>query len=76
MEIGRLLILIGVLCVCAGAMLLLLPKGSNPFAWFGKLPGDIYYKGENTVVFVPLVSMLVVSAVFSVISLCVQKFLR
>ena len=76
MEIGRLLILIGVLCVCAGAMLLLLPKGSNPFAWFGKLPGDIYHKGENTVVFIPLVSMLVVSAVFSVVSLLVQKFLR
>jgi hypothetical protein len=76
MEIGRLLILIGVLCICAGAMLLLLPKGSNPFAWFGKLPGDIYYKNENSVVFIPLVSMLVVSAVFSVISLLAQKLGR
>jgi hypothetical protein len=76
MELGRLLIVIGLLCVCAGATLLLLPKGTNPFAWFGKLPGDIYYRSENTIVFIPIVSMLLVSAVLSVISLVVQRFVR
>lgn len=76
MELGRILIVIGVLCVCAGAMLLLLPKGTNLFGWFGKLPGDIYYRGENTVIFIPLVSMLLVSAALSVISLIVQRFVR
>jgi len=33
--------------------------------WFGNLPGDIKYQTEQTFVFIPLVSMLLVSAVIS-----------
>ncbi len=35
--------------------------------WFGHLPGDIRYKGEHTFVFIPLTSMLLVSALLSLI---------
>ena len=35
--------------------------------WFGNLPGDIRYKGENTFVFIPITSMLLVSAVASIL---------
>ncbi len=35
--------------------------------WFGNLPGDIRYKGENTFVFIPITSMLLVSAVVSIL---------
>ena len=36
-------------------------------SWFGHLPGDIRYQGENTQVFIPITSMLVVSVVATVI---------
>ena len=35
--------------------------------WFGNLPGDIKYQTEHTFVFIPLASMLLVSAVVSLI---------
>ena len=31
------------------------------FAWFGNLPGDIRVEGENSRVFIPITSMIVVS---------------
>lgn len=55
-DFARILIGIGVVCVVVGSVLLLLPKGWNPFGWFGRLPGDIWYQGEHTSVFVPLIS--------------------
>jgi hypothetical protein len=64
-DFARILIVLGVVCVVAGAVLLLLPRGFNPLAWFGRLPGDIWYQGEHTSVFIPLTSMLVVSLVLS-----------
>jgi len=35
--------------------------------WFGNLPGDIKYKGENTSVFMPLTSMILISIVGSLL---------
>ena len=35
--------------------------------WFGNLPGDIKYHNENTSVFVPLTSMILISIVGSLI---------
>jgi hypothetical protein len=37
------------------------------FSWFGRLPGDIRYQGENTRVFVPITSMLLASAVLTLL---------
>lgn len=36
-------------------------------AWFGRLPGDIRYEGENVRVFVPITSMLILSGVASLL---------
>jgi hypothetical protein len=38
---------------------------SRRLTWFGRLPGDIRYKGQHTRVYAPLVSMLLLSLVFS-----------
>ena len=35
--------------------------------WFGNLPGDIKYQSENTSVFIPLTSMILISIVGSLI---------
>ncbi len=40
---------------------------SGKLLWFGRLPGDIRYEGRRTRVYTPLVSMLLLSLVFSLI---------
>lgn len=65
MDIGRTFVLVGAVLIVFGAALLLLPKDCNPIAWFGHLPGDIHYKNDRTEVWIPWVSMLVVSIVLS-----------
>ena len=41
---------------------------SGGLGWFGKLPGDIRFERGNTRVYVPLVSMLLISVVISLMS--------
>ncbi len=43
------------------------------FSWFGRLPGDIRYQGENTRVFVPITSMILASVVLTVLVNLVRK---
>ncbi|MGH8947986.1 MAG: DUF2905 domain-containing protein [Acidimicrobiia bacterium] len=46
------------------------------FSWFGNLPGDIRRETENTTVFIPITSMLIVSVVASVIFSVVSRLFR
>lgn len=59
---GLIVIALGVGAIVVGVLIWL-----GAFSWFGRLPGDIRYEGENTRVYVPLVSMLIVSVVLTVI---------
>lgn len=59
---GACLILIG---------LLIYGGGLN---WFGRLPGDIRYEGEQTRVYVPIVSMLIISVVLSLLLYLIRRF--
>ncbi len=59
---GNTLIYIGIGLIVAG-----IAYKFGLLNWFGNLPGDIRYKGEHTVVFIPLTSMLLLSVVFSLI---------
>jgi hypothetical protein len=47
---------------------------SGGFNWFGRLPGDIRYEGEHTQVYIPIVSMLIVSVALSLIFYLVRRF--
>jgi hypothetical protein len=69
-SIGLLLIVGG-----AGVILIGLLVYSGGLGWFGKLPGDIRYEGESTHVYIPLVSMLLVSLVLSLIMYLLRRFL-
>ena len=40
---------------------------SGALAWFGRLPGDIRIERDTVRVYIPIVSMLVVSAVLSLL---------
>lgn len=57
---GLILIILGACVVIVGLLIY-----SGALSWFGRLPGDIRYKGDNVQVFVPIVSMLIISLVLS-----------
>ncbi len=59
---GLLLIGAGVALAVVGALVYF-----GAFAWFGRLPGDIRYEGESTRVYIPITSMLLLSALLTLL---------
>ena len=64
MDMGKLLVVIGLVVVVAGLVLQFAP---GLFGWFGHLPGDIRREGEHGTLFIPITSMIVISIVASII---------
>jgi hypothetical protein len=57
----------------AAAIVIGLLVAAGAFNWFGRLPGDIRIEGERTRVYVPIVSMLLLSLVLTIL---LNVFLR
>jgi NAD/NADP transhydrogenase beta subunit len=57
-----------------GLILIGLLLWSGSLAWFGRLPGDIRIERETVRVYVPIVSMLLVSVVVSLVLYLVRRF--
>jgi len=72
-EIGKLLVLFGVVLVVAGLGLMLLGRMNIPL---GRLPGDFLYRGKNTTVYFPLATSVVVSVVLSIVLYLVSRWRR
>ena len=66
---GLLVIIAGVFIVCVGLLIY-----SGALSWFGRLPGDIRYEGNNTRVYFPLTSLLLLSLVLSLLGYLVRRF--
>jgi hypothetical protein len=66
---GALLVAVGVVLILVGLLM-----WSGSLAWFGRLPGDIRIERESVHVYVPIVSMLLVSAVLSLVLYLVRRF--
>jgi len=62
-QLGKVLILFGVLLVVVGILLIF----ADRIPFLGKLPGDIVYKKGNFTLYVPIVTMLVVSILLTII---------
>ena len=64
-QLGRFLVVVGVLLVAIG---LLVMAGSR-FSFFGlgRLPGDVTYKGKNVQLYFPLVTCLLLSVVLTLV---------
>lgn len=61
-TLGLLIVGVGVAAVVVGLLV-----ASGGLSWFGRLPGDIRIETERTRVFVPITSMLLVSAVLTLV---------
>ncbi|MBA3892299.1 MAG: DUF2905 domain-containing protein [Gemmatimonadales bacterium] len=66
---GPMLVAIGV-----GLILIGLLFWSGSLSWFGRLPGDIRIERESMRIYVPIVSMLLVSIVLSLVLYVVRRF--
>ena len=64
MELGRWLLVLGLILALVGALLLYAPR---LFVWFGHLPGDIRIERDGVRVYVPLASMLVLSVLLTLV---------
>ena len=62
--IPKLIIITGLILVVIGIALLYFPKVFN---WFGNLPGDIKIERENSRLFIPIGSMILISVVLTII---------
>ena len=64
MDIGKLLIAVGLLLVVLGLIVVFISRTSLPV---GRLPGDIVWRGKHTMIYFPIVTCLILSAVVSLV---------
>jgi hypothetical protein len=67
---GTLLVAVGVVLILIGLLM-----WSGSLAWFGRLPGDIRIERGSVHIYIPIVSMLLVSGVLSLILYLVRRYL-
>ena len=72
-ELGKLLLVVGMILVVAGALLLF---GVRLPLRLGRLPGDIVYHGRHGSFYFPVVTCIVLSLVLSLLIWIVNFFRR
>jgi hypothetical protein len=72
-DLGKLLIVFGVVLVAAGLLLTLFGRLHLPL---GRLPGDIFYRGKNTTFYFPLATSILLSVLLSLIFYLIGKWRR
>jgi hypothetical protein len=68
-SIGQLVVTLGVVLVVVGLVAM-----RGWLGWFGNLPGDVRVPRENVHLYIPIVSMLLISILFSVLSYVIRRF--
>jgi len=66
---GPIVVGLGVAIIVVGLLIWL-----EGLSWFGRLPGDIRIERESFRIYIPLVSMLVVSIVLSLLLYLIRRF--
>jgi hypothetical protein len=72
-ELGKVLVLFGVVMVAAGVAFMLLARMHLPI---GRLPGDFLFRGKNTTVYFPLATSILLSIVVSLVLYLIRYFRR
>lgn len=65
------LMIVGLIFIVLGALMHYMPWTLN---WFGKLPGDIHIKLEYGGIYIPFVSMLIVSLLLTLLINIFKRF--
>lgn len=63
-EMGRLLIFLGIALAVIGGLVMLLGRTGLPL---GRLPGDVVYQGKHATFYFPLASSILISVVLSIV---------
>jgi uncharacterized protein HemY len=69
-ETGLYLLLVGGVIVVAGILVYFF---HDKMGWIGRLPGDIRIEKENVRVYIPITTMLLFSAVLSLVLYLIRK---
>jgi len=72
-DLGKVLVVVGGLLVVVGLVVILLGKGHLPL---GRLPGDIVYRGKNSVFYFPLATSILLSVVLTIVLALISRFRR
>lgn len=70
-NVGKILVIAGAVTIIAGLILWLAGDKLN---WLGRLPGDIRIEKENTRIYFPITTMIILSLVFSGIMWIIRRF--
>lgn len=70
---ARWFIISGIILVLIGLVLHFAP---DVLHWFGRLPGDIRIENEHNKVFIPITSMVLVSAVLTIVVNLIRWLLK
>lgn len=70
-PIGKYLVILGVIIIIVG---LLVWFAGDKLHWFGNLPGDVRVEKENVKIFAPFTTMLLLSALLSLLLWLFRKF--
>ena len=67
-SLGQLIVGVGLILVVVGLVAM-----RGWLGWFGNLPGDVRIERGNVRVYVPIVSMLLISILLSVLSYVIRR---
>jgi heme/copper-type cytochrome/quinol oxidase subunit 2 len=70
-DLGKVLVIFGVLIVIVGIGLLIAGRMNLPV---GRLPGDIMYRSKHTTFYFPLATSIILSVVLSLVLYLVGRF--
>jgi len=67
-PLGQLIVVLGLVFIVVGLVTM-----RGWLGWFGHLPGDVRVERPNVRIYVPIVSMLLISILFSVLSYVIRR---
>jgi Protein of unknown function (DUF2905) len=72
-DLGRTILILGLILAAVGASLYF--SGKLPFR-LGRLPGDIFHRGENSAFYFPITTSIVLSVGLSLVLWLISQFRR
>ncbi|HEX6032470.1 MAG TPA: DUF2905 domain-containing protein [Tepidiformaceae bacterium] len=69
-SVGLTIAVLGCVAVVVGLIVM-----TGALSWVGRLPGDIRYKSDGVRIYIPITTMIVLSAALMLLSYVLRRFL-